>query len=267
MDRVMSGARLAYRPSDSSTAAQPFAVDTSRSGFYGPYAQRAAERGITLEYSDSARYMDANEAMVDGSDYPQEIRTGAQMALNMVMHGDVTAPTEQITQQLRPQFESLGMSGQRLDAAMDAATRVLDAAPRSNADVCIPADADEGRYRASLDRAWREREKRLRDAGVDGVELERQMRSFRADPTAAGLTQAAVVDYNSRVDESERLRFNPRVQRMEGNPNDVKAAQEKWVKNRKYVYGILGDIQDLDLNYLKTLGPIRTVSQEEIFGY
>lgn len=230
MDRVMSGARLAYRPSDSGTAAQPFAINTSRSGFYGPYAQRAAKRGITLEYSDSARFMDANEAMVDGSDYPQEIRTGAQMALNMVMHGDVTAPTEQITQQLRPQFESLGMSGQRLDAAMDAATRVLDAAPRSNADVCIPADADEGRYRASLDRAWREREKRLRDAGVDGVELERQMRSFRADPTAAGLTQAAVVDYNSRVDESERLRFNPRVQRMEGNPNDVKAAQDLAVE-------------------------------------
>ena len=230
MDRVMSGARLTYRPSDSGTVAQPFAVDTSRSGFYGPYSQRAAERGITLEYSDSARFMDANEAMVDGSDYPQEIRTGAQMALNMVMHGDVTAPTEQITQQLRPQFESLGMSGQRLDAAMDAATQVLDAAPRSNADVCIPADADEGRYRASLDRAWREREKRLRDAGVDGVELERQMRSFRADPTAAGLTQAAVVDYNSRVDESERLRFNPRVQRMEGNPNDVKAAQDLAVE-------------------------------------
>ena len=48
---------------------------------------------------------------------------------------------------------------------------------------------------------------------------------------------------------------------------DVKAAQEKWVKGRTYVYGILGDIKDLDLNYLKTLGPIRTVSQEELFGY
>lgn len=48
---------------------------------------------------------------------------------------------------------------------------------------------------------------------------------------------------------------------------DVKGAQEKWVKGRKYAYGILGDIQDLDLNYLKTLGPIQTVSQEEIFGY
>ena len=31
--------------------------------------------------------------------------------------------------------------------------------------------------------------------------------------------------------------------------------------------GILGDIKNLDLNFLKTLGPIRTVSQEEIFGY
>ena len=48
---------------------------------------------------------------------------------------------------------------------------------------------------------------------------------------------------------------------------DVKATQQKWVKGRTYVYGILGDIKNLDLNFLKTLGPIRTVSQEEIFGY
>ncbi|MBR1994250.1 MAG: insulinase family protein [Alistipes sp.] len=48
---------------------------------------------------------------------------------------------------------------------------------------------------------------------------------------------------------------------------DVKAAQEKWVKDRTYIYGILGDIRDLDQNFLKTLGPIQKVSQEEIFGY
>ncbi len=48
---------------------------------------------------------------------------------------------------------------------------------------------------------------------------------------------------------------------------DVKATQEKWVKDRKYVYGILGDAKDLDMTYLKTLGPIQSVSQEEIFGY
>ena len=73
--------------------------------------------------------MDANEAMTDGSDYPQEIRTGAQMALNMVMHGDVTAPTEQITQQLRPQFESLRHVRPTVDAAMDAATRSTERRP------------------------------------------------------------------------------------------------------------------------------------------
>ena len=49
--------------------------------------------------------------------------------------------------------------------------------------------------------------------------------------------------------------------------DDVKAAQQEWVKNREYAYGILGDIKDLDTDYLKTLGPIQTLSLEEIFGY
>ena len=48
---------------------------------------------------------------------------------------------------------------------------------------------------------------------------------------------------------------------------DVKAVQEKWVKDRPYVYGILGDIKDLDMKYLKTLGPVKIVSSEDIFGY
>ncbi len=48
---------------------------------------------------------------------------------------------------------------------------------------------------------------------------------------------------------------------------DVKAVQEQWVKDRAYTYAILGDIKDLDLNYLKTLGPVKTLSLEEIFGY
>ena len=48
---------------------------------------------------------------------------------------------------------------------------------------------------------------------------------------------------------------------------DVKAFQEKWVKDRNYTYAILGDIKDLDTDFLKTLGPVRVVSLEEIFGY
>ena len=49
--------------------------------------------------------------------------------------------------------------------------------------------------------------------------------------------------------------------------DDVKSTQQEWVKNRKYVYGILGDIKDLDTDYLKTLGPTQTLTLEEIFGY
>jgi predicted Zn-dependent peptidase len=49
--------------------------------------------------------------------------------------------------------------------------------------------------------------------------------------------------------------------------DDVVAAQQKWVKDRNYTYAILGRKSDLDTRYLSTLGPVRTVSLEEIFGY
>ncbi len=48
---------------------------------------------------------------------------------------------------------------------------------------------------------------------------------------------------------------------------DLLATHAKWVKGRTYWYAILGDPADLDLNFLKTLGPVQQVSMEEIFGY
>ena len=48
---------------------------------------------------------------------------------------------------------------------------------------------------------------------------------------------------------------------------DVKEIQKKMVEGRTYHYGILGDIKDLDTGYLRTLGPVKTVTLEEIFGY
>ena len=48
---------------------------------------------------------------------------------------------------------------------------------------------------------------------------------------------------------------------------DIKETQKKWVKDRTYHYGILGDIKDLDTKYLRTLGPVKTLTLEEIFGY
>ena len=48
---------------------------------------------------------------------------------------------------------------------------------------------------------------------------------------------------------------------------DVKAFQEKWVKNRPYTYCVLGDSKDLDLKKLATFGPITKLTQQQIFGY
>ena len=49
--------------------------------------------------------------------------------------------------------------------------------------------------------------------------------------------------------------------------DDLLATHERWIKGRTYIYAILGDPADLDLAFLKTLGPVKTVSMEEIFGY
>ena len=45
------------------------------------------------------------------------------------------------------------------------------------------------------------------------------------------------------------------------------ATQKQWVEGRTYHYGILGDIKDLDTMYLSTIGPVKIVTLEEIFGY
>lgn len=48
---------------------------------------------------------------------------------------------------------------------------------------------------------------------------------------------------------------------------DVKAFQEKWVKDRKYTYCILGDEKDLNLKGLEPYGKVKKLSREELFGY
>ncbi|RNC65366.1 pitrilysin family protein [Proteiniphilum sp. X52] len=49
--------------------------------------------------------------------------------------------------------------------------------------------------------------------------------------------------------------------------SNVKAFQEKWVKNRTYAYCILGNEEELDLQQLETYGPLIRLSQEDIFGF
>ena len=49
--------------------------------------------------------------------------------------------------------------------------------------------------------------------------------------------------------------------------DDLLATHAKWIKGRTYLYTILGDPKDLDMDFLRTLGPVKVVSLEEIFGY
>ena len=48
---------------------------------------------------------------------------------------------------------------------------------------------------------------------------------------------------------------------------DVVEFQQEFIKGRSYTYCILGDRNDLDMNYLRKLGKIKYLSQKEIFGY
>ncbi len=72
-------------------------------------------------------------------------------------------------------------------------------------------------------------------------------------------------DIINKLEEPREKQIFEKIQDM--TLADVKAAQEKWVKGRHYIYGILGDEKDIDMTYLSSLGPVKRLTLEEIFGY
>ena len=65
--------------------------------------------------------------------------------------------------------------------------------------------------------------------------------------------------------EDRRIRLYNDLQNL--TLDDVAAFQQKWVKDRTYTYGILGNKKDLDMKALKKLGPVTELTTEDIFGY
>ena len=49
--------------------------------------------------------------------------------------------------------------------------------------------------------------------------------------------------------------------------SDLGEIRRQWIDGRTYVYSILGDPADLDMAFLRTLGPVQVVSLNDIFGY
>lgn len=62
-----------------------------------------------------------------------------------------------------------------------------------------------------------------------------------------------------------RIKLYNDVQNM--TLKDIADFQKQWAKGRTYVYCILGDKKDLELDKLKTVGPIEELTQKQIFGY
>lgn len=49
--------------------------------------------------------------------------------------------------------------------------------------------------------------------------------------------------------------------------DDLSSTADSYTKGLTYVYGITGDVADLDMNFLRTLGPVKVLSLEEVFGF
>ncbi len=48
---------------------------------------------------------------------------------------------------------------------------------------------------------------------------------------------------------------------------DLLYTHESWIRNRTYHYAVLGNVRELDMGYLRKLGHVQVLTQEEIFGY
>lgn len=49
--------------------------------------------------------------------------------------------------------------------------------------------------------------------------------------------------------------------------NNVVKFQQQYIKSKPFTYCILGDLNDIDIKALEKLGKVRTLTQEELFGY
>lgn len=67
------------------------------------------------------------------------------------------------------------------------------------------------------------------------------------------------------LDEPKKRRIFEEIQEL--GMEDLLEFHEKMIKDRRYIYGLLGDKADLDKSFLRSLGPVKELSLEDIFGY
>ena len=93
--------------------------------------------------------------------------------------------------------------------------------------------------------------------------LEGQLRTKRYNG-AALIGQYLLDEEFDRTEPEDRAVFEA-LQNF--TMDDLQKVHDKWVKGRTYSYSLLGDPKGIDQQYLRSLGPVKVVSLEEVFGY
>ena len=83
--------------------------------------------------------------------------------------------------------------------------------------------------------------------------------------TGAGIFDAYQEAKDLGLDSDRRKMLFDDLQKL--TLDQVKDFQEKWVKDRKYTYCVLGDEKELDMKKLSSYGPVERLTTEQIFGY
>lgn len=131
-------------------------------------------------------------------------------------------------------YATIGSQNDKLQTAVEAFDRIINDMPKSERSFDIAKTALDGV---------------LRTTRVAGASV---LNSFIADRQLG------------RTEPSDKYVFEC-LQSL--TMEDLEKAQEKYVKDRTFIYGLLGDASGMDMNFLRTLGPVQQVSLEEIFGY
>ena len=96
-----------------------------------------------------------------------------------------------------------------------------------------------------------------KDALVQRLRTSRTMKS--------GVLYSYINAIDKGIDYDRNRDIFNKVQTM--TLDDIVSFQQEWIKDRTYSYGILGDIKELDMNKLRSIGEVKRLSQEDIFGY
>ena len=131
-------------------------------------------------------------------------------------------------------YAAIGSQNDKLRQAVEAFELIINDMPRSEASLAIAKQSMDARYRTS------------RTNGTAVLSSYVSARDLGLDEPA----EKYVYEHLAGMGMDELVDF-----------------QQRWIKDRTYIYGILGDKSGLDLNFLRTLGPVEFLSLEDIFGY